>query len=70
MKTKAYDCIADKRRAQAELMREFEARRDEFKDYADFVTRTVDEGAFAREMRARMASSRRGDQPELHTRAA
>jgi hypothetical protein len=57
MKTKAYNCVADKDRAQTELMREFEARRGEFEDYAEFIRRAAEERALAREVRARIAAS-------------
>jgi len=36
-KTKAFDCVEMKNRIQAKLLAEYEARKDEFNSYVDFV---------------------------------
>lgn len=37
-KTKAFDCVQMKRRAQSRLLAEYEQRKDEFASYAEFIT--------------------------------
>lgn len=36
-KTKAFDCVEMKRRAQEKLMAEYEARKGEFDSYSQFI---------------------------------
>ena len=36
-KTKTFDCVEMKRRAQEKLLAEYESRRDEFDSYAHFI---------------------------------
>ena len=36
-KAKTFDCVEMKRRAQEELLAEYEARKDEFSSYAAFI---------------------------------
>ncbi len=36
-KAKAFDCVEMKNRIQAERLAEFEARKDEFSSYVDFI---------------------------------
>jgi len=43
-KKERFDCVAFKREAQQRLMKEFEARRDEFATYADFINAKAEEG--------------------------
>jgi hypothetical protein len=40
---KAFDCVAMKHGAQAQLQAGYEARSSEFSSYADFITKTADE---------------------------
>ena len=40
---KAFDCVEMKNRVQRELRKEYEARKDEFASYADFVNATAEE---------------------------
>jgi len=47
-KTKAFDCVAMKRRAQARLQAEYEARRAEFASYSEFLAATVREDPWTR----------------------
>jgi len=54
---KTFDCVEMKRKAQQELMREFEARKSEFTSYAQFLRATADESALAKSVRRRMARS-------------
>ncbi|HUW57274.1 MAG TPA: hypothetical protein VMZ92_11625 [Planctomycetota bacterium] len=48
---KPFDCVEFKRQAQRRLMEEFEARRDEFATYADFINAKVKEDPKAIAMR-------------------
>ena len=54
-KKKAFDCLELKDRIQRELLAEYEARKDEFKSYADFIFATADESPEIRAWRERMA---------------
>jgi hypothetical protein len=40
-KTKTFDCVEMKQRVQAELMAEYEARKDQFSSFADFIHKTA-----------------------------
>ena len=40
-KTKTFDCVEMKQRAQRELMAEYQARRGEFSSYAEFLRITA-----------------------------
>ncbi len=50
-RTKTFDCVEMKRRAQKRLRQEYEARKDEFDSFLDFINRTAEESEFVREMR-------------------
>ena len=41
-KTKTFDCVEMKNRIQRELMAEYEARKDKFSSYVDFINATAD----------------------------
>jgi hypothetical protein len=36
-KTKAFDCVEMKKKAQIKLMQEYEKRKNEFKSYVEFI---------------------------------
>jgi hypothetical protein len=59
-KRKTFDCVEMKDRIQRELMKEFEARRREFKTYADFINATAGEDPTVRAWRLKMKSARGG----------
>ncbi len=46
-KTKTFDCVDMKHRAQERLMAEFEARRHEFSSYSEFIMAKVTESPWA-----------------------
>ncbi len=60
MKTrkKTFDCIQLKRRIQKELLAEYEARKDEFASYAEFIVKTADESEQIRDWRERIAGAK------------
>ncbi len=50
-KAKTFDCVEMKNRIQAELLAEYEARKDEFPSYAAFIRAGADESEWIRQMR-------------------
>ncbi len=56
---KSFNCIEHKRRVQKKLLEEYEARKDEFASYADFIYRTADESEEIRAWRERIAGGDR-----------
>ena len=40
-KKKSFDCVEMKRKAQKRLRAEYEARKDEFSSYSEFITATA-----------------------------
>jgi hypothetical protein len=40
-KIKTFDCVEMKRRIQADLMDEYESRKDQFSSFADFIHKTA-----------------------------
>ena len=40
-KTKTFDCVEMKRRIQADLMAEYQSRKDQFSSFADFIHKTA-----------------------------
>jgi len=57
MTTKMTDpaCVEMKRRIQRELEQEYEARRSEFRSFADFLTRTAEDSPEIKAFRQRLA---------------
>jgi hypothetical protein len=51
--TKKFDCVEMKRRAQERLIAEYEAGRNEYDSYLEFLTSTNDGSSFVCEMRRR-----------------
>ena len=60
MKTrkKAFDCVEMKNRIQKQLLEEYEARKDEFASYADFIVKTADESEEIRAWREKIARAK------------
>ena len=50
-RTKTFDCVEFKRQAQQRLRKEYEARKDEFESFVDFINNTADESEWVRRMR-------------------
>jgi len=59
-KAKTFDCVEMKNRIQAELLAEYEARKDEFKSYLDFINATAKNSELAEIVRQKTQS--RGQQ--------
>lgn len=57
---KEFDCVEMKRKAQERLLAEYEARRAEFKSYAEFLRATLKESPWASEMWERLRGERAG----------
>jgi len=49
-KPKTFDCLEMKRRAQEKLRAEYEARRDEFDSYSEFLAATINEDPWQRRL--------------------
>ena len=50
-RTKTFDCVEMKNRIQAQIMAEYEARKDEFASFVDFINKTAGESEWVRRMR-------------------
>ena len=57
-KTKTFDCVEFKRQAQKRLRDEYEARKDEFESFVDFINRTANESELAKAIRAKIARAK------------
>ena len=57
-KNKSFDCVDMKNRIQAELRREYEARKTEFASYADFINASVNESPEIRAFLGKHADAR------------
>ena len=57
-KQKAFDCVEMKNRIQKELMQEYEARKDEFSSYADFIVATARDSEEIRAFWERVAAAK------------
>ena len=57
-KTKTFDCVEMKNRIQAERMAEYQARKDEFASYIDFVNARVKDSELAKIVRAKNVSAK------------
>ena len=58
IKTKTFDCVEMKRKAQERLHVEYEARKNEFSSYYAFLEATANDTAWQREFWARVAAAR------------
>jgi hypothetical protein len=54
-KTKTFDCVEMKRRAQEELQREYEIRQKEFASYEEFLNAKADQSPWVQEIREKIA---------------
>lgn len=50
-KTKTFDCVEMKRQCQKKLRDEYEARKEEFDSYMDFIRKTSAESEWVQQMR-------------------
>ena len=50
-RTKTFDCVEMKNRIQAQIMAEYDARKDEFASFVDFINKTASESEWVRRMR-------------------
>ncbi|HUU58136.1 MAG TPA: hypothetical protein VMZ50_01220 [Phycisphaerae bacterium] len=58
MKAKTFDCVEMKRKAQERLLAEYEARKEEFSSFAEFIHVTADESEWVRSIRAKIRRAR------------
>ncbi len=54
-KQKDFDCVEMKREAQRRLQEEYEARRDEFSSYIEFISAKADSTPWVQQLRAKRA---------------
>jgi hypothetical protein len=52
--TKAFDCVEMQNRIQAQLLAEYEARKDEFPSFAEFLIRSNERDEWVRKARSRL----------------
>ncbi len=57
--SKTFDCVAAKRRAQEDLLAEYEARKAEFSSYAEFIRATSADDPKVQAFKKRVAEARR-----------
>ena len=57
-KTKTFDCVEMKNRIQAERMAEYEAHKDEYASYVDFVNQRAAKSEWIRRMRRKLSPHR------------
>ena len=62
-RVKTFDCVEEKKRIQKLLLNEYEARKDEFASYADFIVKTADESEEIRAWREKIARAKAGATP-------
>ncbi len=62
-KTKTFDCVEWKDRAQEKLLAEYEARKDEFPSIVEFLNAKAEESETARIVRAKIARARAATKP-------
>lgn len=55
-KSKRFDCVEMKRKAQEALRAEFESRKDEFESYFDFLEWKADQSTVAKKVRQKIAA--------------
>jgi hypothetical protein len=58
MKKKAFDCVEMKRQAQARLTAAYEARKNEFSSYAEFIHETAATDPKIRAFREKIVNAR------------
>ena len=56
-KAKTFDCVETKNRIQAEMLAEYEARKDEFPSFLDFVKASAEKSEWVRRMREKFGLS-------------
>ena len=57
-KQKKFDCVEMKRRAQEEIMAEYEARKGEFSSYVEFLNAKVQESEWQRSIWGKFGKGR------------
>ena len=55
---KTFDCVEMKRKAQERLRQEYEARKNEFASYYDFLNKTAEESPLWKQLREKTARAR------------
>lgn len=60
-KTKTFDCVEMKHRAQEKLRAEYEARREEFGSYSEFLAATIHEDPWQSQLWQRISARVPGD---------
>ncbi len=58
VKKKDFDCVEMKKEIQEALMKEYEARRDEFKSFVDFLNAKSEESLWQRGFREKVAKAK------------
>jgi hypothetical protein len=56
-KTKTFDCVDMTNRIQAEMLAEYEAHKDEYPSFAEFVKARTDDSEWVRGVREKLAST-------------
>ncbi len=67
-KNKKFDCVEMKNRVQAELMREYEARKSEFPSYESFIVATADQDPWIVSVREKIRKTSQKTKSTIHSR--
>jgi len=62
-KTKTFDCVDMKNRIQAERLAEYQARKEQFSSYLDFINARVQDSELAKIVRQTMAAVQAAQDP-------
>jgi hypothetical protein len=58
MKTKKFDCVEMKNQIQAKLMEEYEANKDKYGSYVDFIHKTAEASPWIQAMEKRITEAK------------
>lgn len=58
-RTNDFDCVEMKNEIQRQLMAEYEANKDKYTSYADFINKTAEETELMKKLKAKLARSKR-----------
>ena len=67
-KAKTFDCVEMKHRAQEKLRAEYEARREEFDSYSEFLATTINEDPWQRQLWEKISARATGEAERTQAR--
>lgn len=58
-RTNDFDCVEMKHEIQRQLMAEYEANKDKYTSYGDFINKTAEQSELMKKLKAKQARSKR-----------